>query len=544
MKKIYSLMMICLLCMQLVLPVYAAQPETDSLDTMTQMAQEQKDTTTGSNGTETTKDADTKKNTENTDTADTIKPQTKEDTFSGEKDTTLSDKPGKADDSQPTEQAAEAALHIDNQNVYEGMTKPYQKGYQPVCENGKVNLVLPLVSDGKLKNNRLTAAVDLGATENSPFIFKTYEKDFTCKPETVNGTQETKEVFLVAFSLELNKKRTNGVYPIIVNVSATDESGQEVQKTFTNYVTIKDGSGTTDAGAGGDMGGGASGGGTGSETPTSNPIVLISKCVIEPDTVKAGDDFTATVTFENTNKKKSVQNMVATVNVPSADFELRNGTNTFFIGKIGKGKSVELALQFHASKSIADGNYAIEIAMSYDDAKATTCTSTGNIVVTVEQPLDVELTMPVIEKEMTAGDTVPFSFQVMNLSRSTVYNVRCDVNCNGLTQTKTAFVGNMESGTAGEGVTNIFVSMMDGENAYGDTKGVVTLTYEDSFGNAYTKEYDFETSIVKMPDNTEAIQSQEPKSASQWWISVAVVAGFLLLMGCTGAAYWLGRKKR
>ena len=332
MKKIYSLMMICLLCMQLVLPVYAAQPETDSLDTMTQ---EQKDTTTGSNGTETTKDADTKKNTENTDTADTIQPQTKEDTSSGGKDTTLSDKPGKADDSQPTEQAAEAALHIDNQNVYEGMTKPYQKGYQPVCENGKVNIVLPLVSDGKLKNNRLTAAVDLGATENSPFIFKTYEKDFTCKPETVNGTQETKEVFLVAFSLELNKKRTNGVYPLIVNVSATDESGQEVQKTFTNYVTIKDGSSTTDAGAGGDMGGGASGGGTGSETPTSNPIVLISKCVIEPDTVKAGDDFTATVTFENTNKKKSVQNMVATVNVPSADFELRNGTNTFFIGKIG-----------------------------------------------------------------------------------------------------------------------------------------------------------------------------------------------------------------
>ena len=85
MKKIYSLMMICLLCMQLVLPVYAAQPETDSLDTMTQIAQEQKDTTTGSNGTETTKDADTKKNTENTDTADTIKPQTKEDTSSGGK---------------------------------------------------------------------------------------------------------------------------------------------------------------------------------------------------------------------------------------------------------------------------------------------------------------------------------------------------------------------------------------------------------------------------------------------------------------------------
>ena len=43
--------------------------------------------------------------------------------------------------------------------------------------------------------------------------------------------------------------------------------------------------------------------------------------------------------------------------------------------------------------------------------------NTGNIVVTVEQLLDVELTMPVIEKEMTAGDTIPFSFmQYQSLS--------------------------------------------------------------------------------------------------------------------------------
>ena len=540
MKKIYSFGMICLLCAQLVLPVYAAEPGSPDM-TPQVMTQESKDAEADSSKAETTKDAE--KNADNAGTADDTKSQTKEDTSSGKKDTTSSGKSDGADDQQPTDQAAEAALHIDNQNVYEGMTKPYKNGYQPVCENGRVNIVLPLVSDGKLKNNRLTAAVDLGATENSPFVFKTYEKDFTCKPETINGTQETKEVFLVSFSLDLNKKRTNGVYPIVINVSATDESGQEVQKTFTTYVTIKDGSSTADGSGGGDMGGGASGG-TGSETPTSNPIVLISKSVINPETVQAGDDFTATVTLENTNTKKSVQNMVVTVNVPSADFELKNGTNTFFIGKIGKGKSEELTLQFHASKTIADGNYPIEIAMSYDDSKATTCTSTGNIVVSVEQPLDVQLTMPVIDKEMTAGDTVPFSFQVMNLSRSTVYNVRCDVDCDGLTQTKTAFIGNMESGTAGEGVTNVFVSTLSGENLYGDTKGVVTLTYEDGFGNEHSETYDFETSIVKMQENTDASQTQEPERASQWWISVAVLVGILLLIGCTGAAYWMGRRKR
>ena len=143
-------------------------------------------------------------------------------------------------------QSETASLYIDNQNVYEGMTMPYKDGYQPICENGRVNLVLPLVSDAKLKNNRLTAAVDLGTVENSPFIFKTYVKDFTCRTENVNGTQETKEVFLISFEIGLNENRANGVYPIVIHVSGIGEDGQEVQKTFTNYVTITDGSSAAD----------------------------------------------------------------------------------------------------------------------------------------------------------------------------------------------------------------------------------------------------------------------------------------------------------
>ena len=132
-------------------------------------------------------------------------------------------------------------LRIDNQNIYVGMNRAYKNGYQPTCEKGKVMLVLPLICDEKLKNNTITASVELGNTDNSPFIFRNYEKDFRCKPEKINGTQETKDVFLVSFSLDLNKSRINGVYPITVNVSGMDESGGAVQNTFTNYVTITDG---------------------------------------------------------------------------------------------------------------------------------------------------------------------------------------------------------------------------------------------------------------------------------------------------------------
>ena len=505
------------------------------------------------------------------------------------------------------------AVCIDNQNVYEGMESAYNKGYQPVCENGKVTLVLPLMCSGKMKQDKITASVDLGDTKDSPFVFRNYEKDFLCKPEYINGTEETKEIYLVSFTFDLSGSRINGIYPVIINASGEDENGNEIQKAFKNYVTITDGidkkeksqnddktvegsqetvaevnDGDTDAeSANGiddaarnipaendalngentenddDMDGSLNdtteaaepsdaaglsepeaGGedGASEEAPESAPVILVEKSVVSTGTAKAGEDFDVTVTLKNTSKTKSVQNMVASITVPSADFELKNNSNTIFIDKLGAEKTTDLSLTFHVGKSTVDGNYPIEVALSYDDSKANTLSSAGTFVVTVEQPLNVKLTMPAIAADLTAGDTVPLSFQVMNLGRSTVYNVRCDVTGDGLVQTKTAFVGNMESGNDGEGDSNIFVSPMEGENQYGKTTGTVTLTYEDAFGNEHSQEFTFDTSISKKQDDSSKDGGTE-KRAMQWWVSIAVISAIIVFAVVSSVSYRMGKKK-
>lgn len=496
------------------------------------------------------------------------------------------------------------AVCIDNQNVYEGMESAYNKGYQPVCENGKVTLVLPLMCSGKMKQDKITASVDLGDTKDSPFVFRNYEKDFLCKPEYINGTEETKEIYLVSFTFDLSGSRINGIYPVIINVSGEDENGNEIQKAFKNYMTITDGidkkeksqnddktvegsqetvaevnsndkdveivngndgtagditaendeaaldgipddvseaaepsdaAGLSEPAAGGEDG-------ASEETPESAPVILVEKSVVSTGTAKAGEDFDVTVTLKNTSKTKSVQNMVASINVPSADFELKNNSNTIFIDKLGAEKTTDLSLTFHVGKSTVDGNYPIEVALSYDDSKANTLSSAGTFVVTVEQPLNVKLTMPAIAADLTAGDTVPLSFQVMNLGRSTVYNVRCDVTGDGLVQTKTAFVGNMESGNDGEGDSNIFVSPMEGENQYGKTTGTVTLTYEDAFGNEHSQEFTFDTSISKKQDDSSKDGGTE-KRAMQWWVSIAVISAIIVFAVVSSVSYHMGKKK-
>lgn len=505
------------------------------------------------------------------------------------------------------------AVCIDNQNVYEGMESAYNKGYQPVCENGKVTLVLPLMCSGKMKQDKITVSVDLGDTKDSPFVFRNYEKDFLCKPEYINGTEETKEIYLVSFTFDLSGSRINGIYPVIINASGEDENGNEIQKAFKNYVTITDGidkkeksqnddktvegsqetaaevnsndkdveivngndgtagditaendalngentendddmdgslDDTTKAAEPWDAAGlsePAAGGedGASEETPESAPVILVEKSVVSTGTAKAGEDFDVTVTLKNTSKTKSVQNMVASITVPSADFELKNNSNTIFIDKLGAEKTTNLSLTFHVGKSTVDGNYPIEVALSYDDSKANTLSSAGTFVVTVEQPLNVKLTMPAIAADLTAGDTVPLSFQVMNLGRSTVYNVRCDVTGDGLVQTKTAFVGNMESGNDGEGDSNIFVSPMEGENQYGKTTGTVTLTYEDAFGNEHSQEFTFDTSISKKQDDTSKDGGTE-KRAMQWWVSIAVISAIIVFAVVSSVSYRMGKKK-
>ena len=480
------------------------------------------------------------------------------------------------------------AVCIDNQNVYEGMESAYNKGYQPVCENGKVTLVLPLMCSGKMKQDKITASVDLGDTKDSPFVFRNYEKDFICKPEYINGTEETKEIYLVSFTFDLSGSRINGIYPVIINASGEDENGNEIQKAFKNYVTITDGidkkeksqnddktvegsqetaaevnsndkdveivngndgipddvseaaepadaAGLSEPAAGGEDG-------ASEETPESAPVILVEKSVVSTGTAKAGEDFDVTVTLKNTSKTKSVQNMVASITVPSADFKLKNNSNTIFIDKLGAEKTTDLSLTFHVGKSTVDGNYPIEVALSYDDSKANTLSSAGTFVVTVEQPLNVKLTMPAIAADLTAGDTVPLSFQVMNLGRSTVYNVRCDVTGDGLVQTKTAFVGNMESGNDGEGDSNIFVSPMEGENQYGKTTGTVTLTYEDAFGNEHSQEFTFDTSISKKQDDSSKDGGTE-KRAMQWWVSIAVISAIIVFAVVSSVSYRMGKKK-
>ena len=472
-----------------------------------------------------------------------------------------------------------SVFKIDNKNIYDGMDESFQKGYTPQVKNGKVSVILPLTSNCELKDNQLSAVLDLGELTNSPFIYKNYQKTVFLSSQKINQTDKTEAIYYIRFDLPLIEKRINGVYPVIISVSAENTDNQEITGEFTVYVTINDGtapetqsgpgehfSGSSEelfgsseeiSGSGEELSG--SGDGVGSDDgngqpretkPVSQPIVLVSGSTCKPAIPEAGKSFQVTVHLTNTSEKKSIQNMVITVSCDNSDLILLNDTNTIYVEKLNKNSTTDIVLKYQAGKNITEGRYTINLSMSYDNEDAETLSSAGNIIIPVKQPLSVKMNMSSVASSVTAGDTISLDFQFMNLGRSKAYNVRCEVSGPGLFPMNTAFIGDMEPGTSSDASMNIFAgskqaagaSEDDQSEAYGPTTGTVTLIYEDADGKEYTETSSFHTSIdqpVILSSGTDNDDTR--KRTNQWWISICI-AGSLLLTG--GIALYILKRKQ
>lgn len=437
---------------------------------------------------------------------------------------------------------AGGALKIDDANIYHGMERAYKDGYVPAVSGNTAEIVVPLKTDDTAEFDSVTVSLNLGGTENTPFVYKNYQKTFYKTVEKINGGNETSEVFLVSFSLELLQDRYNGTYPIDVQVSY-GKGVSEMSQSFIVYVGIADGKDLEDENAAEAVVAETE------EKPTSQPIIMISKSSVEPEKVSAGDDFEVKAVLKNTSKIKDIQNMSVTVTWSSEDIVLLEDSNMFYIDYIGREQTKEMVFKCRAGGKTADGRYEMKLDMSYDNTKAETLTSSGSIQVEITQPMKVELEVGEIPEEINAGDSLSVALQVMNLGRGSIYNARCNIEVPGLIADTSAFIGNMEGGSAAEGTLKLFAgtkqmnSELEGEQ-YGYTEGVIQLIYEDEDGKEYTEDYPVSTTIQALQMNMDKdTADDEEEVKTQWGLAVAAGLAVLVLSGGIPAIIYYRRKK-
>ncbi|MBO5238076.1 MAG: hypothetical protein J6B50_04805 [Lachnospiraceae bacterium] len=415
---------------------------------------------------------------------------------------------------------ATGKLVIDNQNRYEGMDKAYSDGYVPKVEQGRVQLVVPLICNQKLQNDSIRVALNLGDSQSIPFVNKNYEKTFTLQSTAVNDGLNIVESYVVLFSLELKEERYNGSYPVVLTVEAVDANGNDMQQQFTVYVNISDGKNLNEEPA--------------TEATTEEPVtyapkVLVESCNFSKKEVVAGEEVKAEITLVNTSQTESVQNMTVMLTAQEEYFTLLSQSDAIYVGAIPAGGSTIITYDFAVNSATPQGQYHLTLTMDYADSKGMLYSESGNAKVDVKQTMLMQFDPVVIPKEVQVADVVEAQVQAMNLGRTTVYNVRAELVADGLSPEGTIFIGNMEAGTVQTGSIQVSVTSLSNSNSmYGPTKGTITFYYEDEEGNEYTETEEFST-VICSPFSEKTLE-EEPDQPGQWWIIMVVVVGILCLL--------------
>ncbi len=413
----------------------------------------------------------------------------------------------------PTQAPVAGQLTIDSRNLYSGMDKTYAQGYVPLIVDGRVYIVLPLL--GETFDGRVTITANLGALENSPFIYGNYS-------QTAGGWNQ----YVFALEIPLAKERYNGTYPIELKANYLDVTGKQITQSFTVYVTIYDGKNPPDPNAV-------------VRQEVEKPELFISACTVAPDRVGGEQEFTVELTIENIGAIRA-RSVRLSYGSEAAGIVPVETNAAMHVDNIASEDSAAVSFKMFTTKDVLAGEQPFFITLDYVDLYGGIYTSTRTFLVRVTQPAEINYDSVSLPKSISAGETTSLPANVFNIGKSTLRNVTITLEGAGLFPTSSVFLGDILPGEAGYGEMKVFIgmlSMTEGyTESYGNTTGRYIIIYTDDFGETHTVEQQVSTEI-KQPviegEKTEAEKKAEEeakRTAGQWWISVLVAFAIIAII--------------
>lgn len=235
----------------------------------------------------------------------------------------------------------------------------------------------------------------------------------------------------------------------------------------------------------------------------SKPKLIISNYEVDVEELKAGSVFNFSFEIHNTHSSVAAKNIIITVSgKPEGSqteiFSVTQGSNSFFVKKIGPGETYSNSLEMKVRSDAATAAYPITVTIEYEYDGIEPNPTTGEIGETVTHELllqVVENARPVVDYvnvysydgQVMMGSPANLGFEFYNMGKSTLNNVIARVEGDF---TSTAgdmyFIGNVAAGESAYAEFEVI------PNVEGTAKGVVKITYEDSNGDeqVYTKEFE------------------------------------------------------
>jgi hypothetical protein len=214
--------------------------------------------------------------------------------------------------------------------------------------------------------------------------------------------------------------------------------------------------------------------------------------------VKAGEKFTLNMQFLNTHSSKTVRNIkgnfvvTETSNETGSVFSPVESSNTFYIDSISPKDTCDWTLTLYTIPDAKSKTYTVTVSFEYEDDAGNPYKADELIGIPVYQPSRFETSEIVPPSQAFMGQPVFFGFEMYNMGKTDIYNVKLNVEGNFDAQPKSNYFGNFESGRREYFELNIIPT------ALGEAKGSITFQYETASGEKQELVKEFTMNVTEM----------------------------------------------
>lgn len=254
----------------------------------------------------------------------------------------------------------------------------------------------------------------------------------------------------------------------------------------------------------------------------STPRFMVTSYKLQSDSITPDSKTNLQITFKNHSSTKALYNIKLTLSDPSGEI-LTTGMPTKYVKSVSAGYTYTWNVEVMAVNTATIGQHDLQVSAEYEDINCSSYSSNDTVRVNVRQPVELSYNGAILPKKVVQSDTQTVAVELMNTGKSTIYNCTLQFDVDKMQTGGSTFVGNIEPATSSTGNVNLRID----DDALGEVKGKITITYEDDYGEKYEETVDVSTVIEeKVEQLTTDEDNEKEKKNPQWWLFLTL--GFIV----------------
>ena len=376
------------------------------------------------------------------------------------------------------------AVEIDPHTQMDGMSKTWYQGYTPTIKNHIMTICLPLQAD----DCEGAAEVSIALDDPNVFLLTSQPKEVTVSPK--NG------VYPVKLTLALERYRRNGDYPATITI----KDGKGTVATMPYIIRIRDGYNSHE---------------------TMEPMISD----VTGD-LNVGSEGSLCLTITNPTTTQSIMDGEITVTDASGEI-LMSGSNRVQVNEILPGKSETVTIPMTVKGNASISQHTLDVKLTYK-VLGKEAEWKESFTVPVTQAIRLEqggVQLPTA----IAGELSNMTLPLMNMGKGELQNVLVKLEMDGVLDAQSVLVGTLTPGETKQAKLTFTPRL----NSVGTHSGLVTITCEDAYGNAFSQTLEVSLTVDEPLPEVDPQQEEEEEKLSAGTIvlillCVALAAGLVV----------------